>query len=44
MPRKSPKASEFEDMRDAGIYPASKLVLENKLEQSICKGDKGLDT
>ena len=30
MPRKSPKASEFEEMRDAGIGLASKLVLENK--------------
>ncbi len=32
MPRKSPKASEFEEMRDAGIGLASKLVLENKYD------------
>ena len=34
MPRKSPKASEFEEMRDAGIGLASKLVIENKLDQA----------
>src|SRR4030067_46386 len=32
MPRKLPKASEFEEMRDAGIGLASKLVLENKYD------------
>jgi len=32
MPRKIPKASEFEEMRDAGIGLASKLVLENKYD------------
>ena len=34
MPRKSPKESEFEEMRDAGIGLASKLVIENKLDQA----------
>ncbi len=32
MPRKIPKASEFEEMRDAGIGLASKLVLEHKYD------------
>ena len=34
MPRKSPKASEFEEMRDAGIGLAAKLVLEHKYDQA----------
>ena len=34
MPRKSPNASEFEEMRDAGICPAAKLVLEHKYDQA----------
>jgi tetratricopeptide (TPR) repeat protein len=33
MPRKLPRASEFEEMRDAGIGLASKLVLEHKFDQ-----------
>ncbi len=32
MPRKFPKASEFEEMRDAGIGLASKLVIEHKYD------------
>ena len=34
MPRKSPKASEFEEMRGKGIGLASKLVLEHKFDQA----------
>jgi len=34
MPRKSPKATEFEELRDAGIGLPAKLVLENKLDQA----------
>jgi predicted Zn-dependent protease len=34
MPRKSSKESEFEEMRDAGIGLAAKLVIENKLDQA----------
>jgi len=34
MPRKSPKASELEEMRDAGIGLAAKLVLEHKYDQA----------
>lgn len=34
MPRKLPKASEFDEMRDAGIGLAAKLVLEQKYEMA----------
>ena len=34
MPQKSPKASEFEELRSAGIATASKLVLERQYEMA----------